>query len=146
MEFVKGDGIHTEYIRDGKVDRVQFKLCFPYIKEKEFISVQDMQGKELAFIDSLDFLSGESKKVVEEKLRFLYSSFKILKVLNLRNEYGVLYWEVDTDKGIRVFQSLSSERAMALEQDHYKVIDIDGDSYQFKKRHISPAMFEEFLA
>jgi hypothetical protein len=146
MKFYNKDGNHLQYEVAGELVPVKLKACFPYIRPKEYISVLDEQGKEIAFINSIKNLDGESKSVVDTHLRFLLSGFHITNIIDIVDEYGIRVWRVDTDKGARCFQTEISARPVLMDNDLYRLQDLDGDLYFLNRFGIISKEFERYIA
>ncbi len=79
-------------------------------------------------IRDLSDLAPEDRPLVEEELRMRYITSVIRRVISLRREGGILYWETETDRGFRdlVVQS-SDENIRWLGERRLLLIDVDGN-------------------
>ena len=79
-------------------------------------------------IQDLSDLPPEDRLLVEEELRMRYITSVIRRVISLRREGGILYWETETDRGFRdlVVQS-SDENIRWLGERRLLLIDVDGN-------------------
>lgn len=146
MKFYNIDGNHLQYEFAGELVPVNLKACFPYLKPKEYISVLDEEGVEIAFIESIKHLDTESKLVVDKHLRFLLAGFNITKIIDITDEYGIRVWRVDTDKGARCFQTEIAARPFLMDNDLYRLQDLDGDLYFLNRFGIISKKFERYIA
>ncbi|MDX1931987.1 MAG: DUF1854 domain-containing protein [Capsulimonadales bacterium] len=100
-----------------------------------FIVLQDGKGEEIVMADRLGDLSEESVPVAEEELRRRYLTARITAIPHIKQEFGVTYWDVLTDRGKRDFvvQSMS-ESCMWLSDNHILITDVDGNRFEIVDR------------
>lgn len=76
----------------------------------------------------LSDLALEDRLLVEEELRVRYISSMIHRIITLRREGGTLYWETETDRGLREFVVQSSDESIRwLGERFLLLIDVDGN-------------------
>ncbi len=79
-------------------------------------------------IHDLSDLPSEDRLLVEEELRMRYITSVIRRVISLRREGGILYWETETDRGFRELVVQSSDESIRwLGERRLLLIDIDGN-------------------
>ncbi len=79
-------------------------------------------------IQDLSDLPPEDRLLVEEELRMRYITSVIRRVISLRREGGILYWETETDRGFRELVVQSSDESIRwLGERHLLLIDVDGN-------------------
>lgn len=107
----------------------------PLSLPRQYISLQSGKSEEILLVRRLDDLSPDSRAVAEEELRRRYLTARVEKVTEVRTEFGITYWHVDTDKGERdfVIQSLS-ESCLWLSDDHILLTDADGNRFEISSR------------
>ncbi|MBC7808574.1 MAG: DUF1854 domain-containing protein [Akkermansiaceae bacterium] len=107
----------------------------PLSLPKQYISLQSGKSEEILMVHRLEDLSPESRIVAEEELRRRYLTAQVEKVTEVRTEFGITYWHVETDKGERDFvvQSLS-ESCLWLSDDHILLTDADGNRFEIASR------------
>lgn len=87
--------------------------------------------KELAYLDSLDRLDPESRKIAEEELDIAVILPRITAVNSVWPRFGNYYWDVDTTKGHRKFLLVSPENnSQYIGPDAVIVKDVSGNSYE----------------
>ena len=103
----------------------------PLSRPRQYISLQSGKSEEILMVRQLDDLSPESREVAEEELRRRYLTARVEKVTEVRTEFGITYWHVETDKGTRdfVIQSLS-ESCLYLSDNHILLTDSDGNRFE----------------
>ena len=70
--------------------------------------------------------------LIREELEKRYLTAYVSRVVNLRNEYGVSYWDVETDRGRREFVAKNvAEHAQWLGDGRLFILDVDGNRFEF---------------
>ena len=107
--------------------KTQLFVSSPLSYPDTFISLLAGKSEEIAFINQISELSAESRSVAEEAVHQRYLTSKVSRITGLRNDFGITYWHVDTDRGHRDFvvQSLS-ESCVWLRDTHNLIVDADG--------------------
>ena len=108
IELVKYDGSLRLIVAGQEThDRVLAYACFPISNPRRFISlrvgVTALEQREVGMIRDLGQLKPEHHKLLEEALAMRYFVHEITEIHRIREEFGYLYWEVETDKGRREF-------------------------------------------
>ena len=79
-------------------------------------------------IRDLSDLALEDRLLAEEELRMRYVTSVIQRVISLRREGGILYWETETDRGFRELVVQSSDESIRwLGERRLLLIDVDGN-------------------
>jgi Domain of unknown function (DUF1854) len=103
----------------------------PLSKPKEYLAFLDSKSEEIALVRHLSDLAPASQQIVQSELDKRYLTARIAKISNIKQEFGVTYWDVATDRGKREFvmQSLS-ESCVWLSDTHLLLIDVDGNRFE----------------
>ncbi|MFQ3610581.1 MAG: DUF1854 domain-containing protein [Fimbriimonadales bacterium] len=123
---------------DGEVyDDVQFARAFPFSDENHYISVLRREEKEkfveVGMFRTLNGMAPSSRQVLEEELERRYFIPIIEQVLSLTEEYGQLRWEVETDRGHRVFYVRNwRDNVHELSPVRYLIVAVDGSRYEIR--------------
>ncbi len=114
---------------------VKSYLAAPLSMPGQHIALQNGKGEEIALVPSIDEFSVKSRQTVDEELKRRYLTSKVHSVKAIRTEFGVTYWNVETDRGPRdfVIQSLS-ESCVWLSDRHILLIDVDGNRFDISDR------------
>ena len=122
---------------------VKLYQAAPLSAPGRYIVLQDSRNEEIAMADDLTDFTPESREVAKDELRRRYLTAKVKAITHLKIEFGISYWNVDTDKGPRDFvvQSLS-ESCVWLSDSHIMLIDVDGNRFEIENRY---ALDEESL-
>ena len=76
-----------------------FHRAFPYELPEEFISVLDKDSKEHGIIRRISDFDEESAAIIRAELARKYFAPHITKINSLKERFGYLYWEVESDRG-----------------------------------------------
>jgi len=110
--------------------RIQLSLVFPLTARRSFVRVCDSEENEIGLIGSIDALDEESKRTVEKELERVYFIPKIVKVKSIEEKFGSRTWNVETERGPRVFDVQGRESLRFIAPSHLLVKDIDGNRYE----------------
>ena len=117
--------------KDETFTNVKVVEAFPQDKSIGYISILSAKDEELYLIRDIADLDEESRTFVLEELAKRYFIPKISKILSLRVEFGMSYWNVDTDKGRRDFiMRVISENFVHISEDNLLLIDAYGNRFQ----------------
>ena len=112
-------------IVDARVAR-----CFPWSLPDIYIAIRDKDGKEVALLKTLDELDDASRKIVEQELCDKVFNPRIRRVVDYKNEFGVISISADTDRGKVTFQIRSRDDIRVLSQTRALFRDADGNTYE----------------
>lgn len=113
--------------------RVNFYRTFPFTNPREYISVRetDEKAREIGIILSLSDLSKEQQTLIEQQLTIRYFTPTILKLIQLKQEYGYAYLDADTNYGrCKFITRISNSSIVALSPTRVLLIDIDGNRFE----------------
>lgn len=88
---------------DRSYVRVQIARAFPFSMPSSYFGIRDAADKDVGLLVTLDGLAPESRRIVDEELERRYFLPRILRVLSVKEEPGLVAWDVETDKGRRQF-------------------------------------------
>ena len=128
LEFSKY-GVLYLHQEDGK-ERVTIRKCFPWSQAEQFFSLQNDEGEELALIERVSDLNGESLKALVQGLVAASFSFEVLKVYSVELDFELRIWDVDTTQGRRTFQTKPMDWPRELSGGGLLIQAIDGDLYR----------------
>ncbi len=94
-----GEELWLDIANDRTVLSVTASCAFPLTDPEHYIGITDGLGREVGLLYDLRQLDHESRKEVEEELRRRYFVPKIERINSIRIEFGIVYWDVETDKG-----------------------------------------------
>ncbi|HOJ30851.1 MAG TPA: DUF1854 domain-containing protein [bacterium] len=95
-------------LEDGSLYRGVFAVAaFPVSNPNKYISLfcYDERDREyeIGMIEDIEPLPEEAKKLIVDALKRQYFSFEILAINSIKFAYGLLFFDVETDKGPREF-------------------------------------------
>lgn len=113
--------------------RINIVRIFPLNLKNEFLSVQDDDANELGIIKNLDDFSYEQKCMINEELDRRYFAPEITKVIDVKEEFGNMFWTCETSSGKRSFtlRDLSNNLIHAA-NGGIILVDTDGNRYTSK--------------
>lgn len=130
-EFYHSSGGFTG-LRYGDEDykRVSLRRVLPVGKPLDFISVADVENKEIGILRSIEELSSEQSQLVLEELDRRYYCPNVKEIKSIHDKLGYVYMELclgeytkscavkDVNKNIRL-----------LDDDQLIIFDVDGNRY-----------------
>ncbi|MBC8143728.1 MAG: DUF1854 domain-containing protein [Armatimonadetes bacterium] len=106
---------------DRSYIHVRIARAFPFSKQNEYLGLRDGADKDIGLLTSLTGLDGESRQVLEAELERRYFMPVWKRTLRIKEQFGVIEWEMETDRGSRTYllrnikeavQHLSSSRVL----------------------------------
>lgn len=113
--------------------RVAVHRCFPHSDPDKYISIRepDGDGREIGLVEDLTALAPQVREMLEEQMNLRYFAPKILKVHDVKSEYGYSYWDVTTDRGrCRFTAHFGGGSVYSIGKDRYLVNDLDGNRFE----------------
>lgn len=143
--------VHPEHVDAGKIrlfkdpdwilrmtiegDRsyllVKVVRAAPLTQPERYFCILDIKDEAICMIENLDQLEKNSHPFVKEEMERRYLTAEIQRIESLQNEYGVSYWQVETDRGTREFVAKSvAEHAQWLGERRLMIFDVDGNRFE----------------
>jgi len=124
---------------DTHYPRVTLRRSFPLSADTTYIVVRVPEDEpdrshELGVIVDCLALEEESRKAVEYELRSFYLVPTIQRIHSIREEFGFLYWSVDTDRGSKDFIMRDSiiGHVRQVGPGRWLIIDINQTRYEVR--------------
>ena len=112
-------------------ERVGVQRAFPLNAPTKFIVIHDSDGSEIGIVRDLADLAPDSRDALEIALEQAYFMPRILKINSIVSNFYVPTWDVETDRGHRVFEIPSSKRDVRVIDDVRVILrDADGNRYE----------------
>ena len=129
--FYHPDGKPRLIIKDDRCYlSVKAVFAAPLSHPNAYISLIDDKGEEICMIPSLDDLDEGTCEVIQKELAKRYLSAVIYKIDAMRSEFGVSYWDVQTDRGEREFVvEENPNQFIWLSDTRVLIIDVDGNRF-----------------
>ena len=140
VEFSRvGDALRVTIAGDRSCLRVVPMYSFPLSMRDQYISLRDMAGEELGMIRRLDELDKEARKLLEEELRRRYATPEIVEIRSIGDRFGVVEWDVETDKGPKKFLTRSLHDSLKEAGAGFIVTDMENNRYEIRDwSHLDP--------
>lgn len=88
---------------DTVYPRVYPVPAFPVTAPDKYISIRDVENKELGIIENLKDLIPGQQSLIRKELRLRYFVPIIREVIKIEEEFGIYVWDVKTDRGRKTF-------------------------------------------
>jgi len=111
--------------------RVKVVRAAPLSHPDRYICFLDAKDEVICMVDSLQSLEEEYRPLAEEDLDRRYLTARVERVHAIQMEFGVSYWEVDTDRGRREFVAKDVAENVQWMGDHrLLILDVDGNRFE----------------
>lgn len=111
---------------------VRIARAFPFSDPDRYIGLRDGDDKDIGILTTLHGLDTESRAIIQEELEKRYFTPRIERVLTVKEEFGVVTWEVETDRGPRRFLVRNlRDSTFPLGSNRLMMTDTDGNRYEF---------------
>jgi hypothetical protein len=144
LTFVDEDGTYYP--------RVTLRRGFPLSAGNRHILVRtpetdDEHGVELGIIENVDDLNEKDREAVNRELRLHYFVPVISRIEKIKEEFGFLYWSVDTDRGHKDFIMRDSiiGQVRKVSEGRWLVIDINQTRYEIHNFQSLDSNSQEYL-
>ena len=104
----------------------------PLTQPGKWLALVDGKGREIATFEDPNVVGQENLAIIETELKRRYLSPVVKEILSAKLEFGVAYWTVVTDRGVRDFVTQNlQENAVWLSATHLVLVDVDGNRFEF---------------
>lgn len=111
---------------------VRIARAFPFSRPDSYIGLRDGDDKDIGILTSLQGLDKELLAIIEEELDRRYFTPRIERVITVREDFGVVTWQVETDRGPRRFLVRNlRDSTFPLGSNRLMMTDTDGNRYEF---------------
>ncbi len=111
---------------------VRIARAFPLSDPDRYIGLRDGNDKDIGILETLHGLDGESRSIIDEELERRYFTPQVTRVDFVEEAFGVVTWEVETDKGPRRFLVRNlKDSSYTLGSSRVMMTDVDGNRYEF---------------
>lgn len=135
-EFTETEGHMLRLAFGGKeYPRVQLHRSFPHSDSRKYVSVRDFDpdksiNDEIGLIQDIAEFDEKTAALLEKFLEVRYFAPRITKLLNIKDEFGYTFWDVNTDQGdCRFVVRKDSRSIMHSPGGEVLVVDVDGDRF-----------------
>ena len=111
--------------------KVRAVCAAPLSQPDRYICLLDEKNEVICTVEDPIVLDAASQQIIKEELNQRYMTAIIKRVDSLKSEFGVSYWEVQTDRGNREFVVRNvSENAQWITDHRLLLIDVDGNRFE----------------
>ncbi len=132
---------------EGNPVPVNVRVCFPWAAPGCHLSLRDDAEKERAYVASPEELDSGSRAALERAAAEARFVIQVTRIKDIRAEYELRLWEVETRQGARRFQTKLDDWPRVLGDNSLLVRDVAGDLFHVppldaldpaSRRHASP--------
>ena len=131
----KGGFVSLEY-NGNTWPRIAVYRAFPFTDPERYISIRepDEKAKEIGMVQDLNKdLDPQTAELLREQLRIRYFTPKILKIQDIKEEYGFAYFKAVTEQGpCRFTIHMSGSSVVRLSDSRILVSDLDGNRFEIE--------------
>jgi catechol 2,3-dioxygenase-like lactoylglutathione lyase family enzyme len=118
---------------EGEEIAVRPMRAFPLSDPEHYVTLLDGDGNEIELIPDLAELPTRPRELLLSELEKSYFLPELVRVHDVTDDFGIQRWEVETDRGPRVFEVRGREDLRWLHPGHLIVRDVDGNRYEVKR-------------
>jgi hypothetical protein len=112
--------------------KISVARAFPLSDPDHYLGFLDANGKDAGLLIDPSQLDAESLKVVHEELEKRYFVPVVERVLSVKEEFGTIYWVVETDRGEKeIIARNLRDNLMELASSRVIITDVDGNRFEF---------------
>ena len=143
----KGGFVSLEYA--GQVyDRVYVYRTFPVTLPEEYISIREAteKAREIGMVEKLSELPKDQADMLREQLNLRYFTPEIIKVRDIKHEYGYGYFNVVTTYGACRFTiRMGGDSVVSLSDKRVMITDLDGNRFEIPDINIGTILAYNFF-
>lgn len=109
---------------------VTVRRAFPISDAEQILTFFDREGNEIGILLDPRELDPASLQALEAEMEFAYFIPRITQIHELKEEYGMRWWKVETDRGPRTFATQSRHDVRQVDENRYIIRDVDGNRYE----------------
>jgi hypothetical protein len=111
---------------------VRVAQLLPLSNPDQYWALRDGNDKEIGVLRDLSGLDDQSREILEEEVRRRYFLPKVLTVQKVKDEFGVIVWDVITDAGPKQYTIRNlRDSSAALTSKRVIMTDVDGNRFEF---------------
>jgi hypothetical protein len=96
------------------------------------VGATSTEQREIGLIRDVNALAPEQRRLLKEALHRRYFIHIVSEIHALREEFGYLYWDCETDKGRREFPTARWDQSKCVHAGNgcHMITDVDGNRYE----------------
>lgn len=117
--------------------KVRVVCAAPLSQPDRYICLLDEKNEVICTVEDPIVMDAVSQDIIKEELEQRYMTAVIKRVDSLRSEFGVSYWEVQTDRGDREFVVRNvAENAQWITDRRLLLVDVDGNRFEISNLEV----------
>lgn len=150
----EGQNLTLKTTEDVFYPRISLRRSFPLSAQNTYVVVRVPEDEhpdrlqELGVIADCGELDDASRWAVEQELNLFYLVPVVQTIHSIREEFGFLYWDVETDRGPKQFIMRDSiiGQVRQVGQGRWLIIDINQTRYEIRDYEKLDQKSQDFLA
>lgn len=133
MRLFRHTGVPRLTLREDRSwIKVSVARAFPLSDPDHYLGFLDGDGKDIGLLHDPGLLDPESRQIVDEELEKRYFVPIVERVLTIKEEFGTIYWTVETDRGQKeiIVRNLR-DNLQELSASRVIITDVDGNRFEF---------------
>jgi hypothetical protein len=125
--------IHLRLEFEGEfcIPNARVRRAFPLSTPQAFLSLQGVDGKEIAMLRNLDGIEPDSRRLLDEELDRRYFTPRIERIDVLRQEAGMWRFNVQTQRGAAEFFVRNwRDSAVEIAPGRWQIMSVDGGRFE----------------
>ncbi len=111
--------------------RVKIVRAAPLSQPDRYVCFLDAKDEVICMVDDVRDIREKYRPLIQEELEQRYLTALVKKVTSMRTEFGVSYWDVETDRGQREFVAKDvAENVQWLGERRLMIVDVDGNRFE----------------
>lgn len=110
------------------IERVH--LPFPLTSGNRFVLLRGPEGKDVGILEDYYLLDQASQAALKDALDEAYFIPQVRTVYSIAEQFDVLNWDVETDRGRRRFEVRGRHNVRPLDGRRILIKDVDGNRYE----------------
>jgi hypothetical protein len=126
--------------------RASVLRAFPLSMPDRYLSLRDGAGKEMGIIRDPAGLDPDSRGLVAGELARRYLNPVVRRIISVKERFGIVEWEADTDRGVRRFATRNLRENLVKPSPHrYIIADVDDNRYDIRDLSAMDAQSQGWL-
>jgi hypothetical protein len=128
--FRHGAALRLTVEAESSYLKVTVVRAFPLSHPQRYLSVRAGENKEVGVLVDAAELDEENRRLVAEELERRYVVPVIRRVIRIKERFGTVDWEVETDRGLCRFTTRNMrEKVVQPSPGRYLLTDVDDNRY-----------------
>lgn len=108
---------------------VYLHCSFPHTRKEEYISVRTIENEEVGMIRTLSEFPQDTVELLRKHMEFRYFAPKIERILDVKEEFGYSFWNVETTAGQCRFTVGRGNNIRFVVGQKLLITDVDGNRF-----------------